>query len=982
MFLEFAYLLFFLDSTGKVTFNQVHKRQEIRPLMDNKFLQIININRDAIAVNRGFYYQYLNVLKKWVDNFIAGNNKIVQTEVGDDIKEIGDQLVFTQVKCYSSTFNLKSREIRKALFNFFFLYIQEKETIPEIQFAFETNTSVSPNEKLLKRWIDGQSDLKGELLGLVNNKLTEMLLSELKKNREAKLQSGRGAEDKKQSLKEAYTQFAKEINVVNIQEFATRIKWNFGDQSPENAIHTIYKEIRNKLQNDKFQSHSASMLLDVLLSEIYRCSQLEDKTERFLDNAKLSAILDYKHEDLEPYVNQRFIDLLGGRFNALQHAIEDLQKDQIQTKQQIEDLHSIVLDKKLPKYINAIPSVYPDTVFGRQDDIEDVLKLINEKKQISIVGIGGMGKTTLAKAFINEYEENYDHIIWINGQTDLVTTFIADTNLSIHFPSRESNLEPATKRFDRILSFLNEIEGQNLIIINDFKEDYDNLSKIRNLRNWQVMITTRSHSSGIPTYKLRSLQYDTAKQLYRKHEPQRQASDESLEDLFNRIGYNTMVIEVVAKTIHNSLDLDVLGFIEYLKGQQLDDGDLEIDISDDDQKETLRLFSVLQNTFNISGLSDFDQHYLEFFSLLPSEGTKISELIEWYGKDHERQNKVQFPNIINSLSKKGWIERDGDNLFMHKMLQESITYEARKGINPFMGQFMQICWLGRRLNEGIHNDPAKAVRFLKYGESILEVIKEPYRSSVYQPLLIIENEVLNVYNWLLVKHDTVARWKDLLKRVEKSLPVDYDDLLGTIYNNYALALTGNKKMTEAIPYFEKAIEILRKYGEKTVISLLYSLNNLSQLYSETGELEKFKLTFEQATKVRKQYNLFNDQSFAVQCNLMGIANQNIGNYSTAVTYFKMAVKSQYEVAENKRNDLNLVLFLNNLAYNFMRLGEKDVAIGVVNKALTELAKLDIHNNRVLPELVTTLIFILKELGEDEKALQMDETLKDILNGNN
>ena len=66
--------------------------------MLEEILQIFDINTDAIATNRGFYYQYLSVLKKWINNFIEDNDIKTYTEVDDDIKEVGDNLVFTQIK--------------------------------------------------------------------------------------------------------------------------------------------------------------------------------------------------------------------------------------------------------------------------------------------------------------------------------------------------------------------------------------------------------------------------------------------------------------------------------------------------------------------------------------------------------------------------------------------------------------------------------------------------------------------------------------------------------------------------------------------------------------------------------------------------------------------------------------------------------------------------------------------------------------------
>lgn len=950
--------------------------------MDNEILKIINVDRDAVAVNRGFYYQYLCLLKKWINNFIEDNNSVLYSEVGDDIKEIGEGLVFTQLKCYSSLFSLNSPEVKKAIFNFFILYHNEKELVPEIHFVFETNSSIAPREKLLKRWIEQQPNSDESLLVIINGKICEILLSELKKIRDGKLQSIRMSNENRDGIKDAFEKFSDEIKKNGVRDFVGRIYWLFGNQSPESAILSTVHEIKNLLKDKKFNHKSEDILIDVLLSEIYRCSQEKARANRILNSVKLSAILNKNDQELEPYVNKKLIDLLGGKFMAMQHAIEELQKNQSFMGQKIEAMQNDLDGKSsnivLPKYITPIPPVYPGQIFGRENDISLMKSLLDKQKHLSITGVGGMGKTTLAKAFVNQEAEIYDHIIWINIQNNLMSSFVNNSSFEFHFPANQNGTELAINRFDRILGHLNNAKGKNLIVINDFDDDLNHLAKIKNLTNWEVLVTSRSVVASMPSLTIAKLGFEAAKQLYRKYEPSRIATDETFLFFAERIGYNTLVIELVAKTINNSLDLDLVGFIEYINSQSLDDDDLQIDIEDDVQEQTSRLFTILQQTFSVANLNDVDQSHLVFFAILPSEGTKISELIEWYGKDHEKQNKVQFPNLITQLQKMGWIERDGDNVSMHKMLQETIIYEARKDLNPFMGQILQMVWLSHRLNEGINNDPAKAIRLLKYGESILEAIKEPYRKSVYQPLLIIENEVLNVYNWLIAKQDMTTRWEGLMKRAESYLMTDYDDLLGTIYNNYALSLSVNHRNEESIPFYKKGIDILRKHGEKTVANLLYALNNLARVYSEMEEFEKFKATFEQAMEIREKYNLFNDQTFAIQCNLMGVANQNVGNFTNAIDFFKMAINAQHQIPANKRNDINLVLFLNNLAYNLMVIHEDDLAIGFVNKSLVELEKLQLSNNRVFPEVIRTLILILEQLGEHDKVTQMKETLKDIL----
>ena len=56
---------------------------------NNEIIEIFSINTDAFAINRGFYYQYLSLMKKWIENFIIGTNEVIYSEVDDDIKQVG-----------------------------------------------------------------------------------------------------------------------------------------------------------------------------------------------------------------------------------------------------------------------------------------------------------------------------------------------------------------------------------------------------------------------------------------------------------------------------------------------------------------------------------------------------------------------------------------------------------------------------------------------------------------------------------------------------------------------------------------------------------------------------------------------------------------------------------------------------------------------------------------------------------------------------
>lgn len=61
-----------------------------KPIITANLLNFIKVNRNAIATNRGFYYQYLYVVLKWLDQYVNGIESDIKTEVDEDITELGD----------------------------------------------------------------------------------------------------------------------------------------------------------------------------------------------------------------------------------------------------------------------------------------------------------------------------------------------------------------------------------------------------------------------------------------------------------------------------------------------------------------------------------------------------------------------------------------------------------------------------------------------------------------------------------------------------------------------------------------------------------------------------------------------------------------------------------------------------------------------------------------------------------------------------
>jgi tetratricopeptide (TPR) repeat protein len=939
--------------------------------MNKDLLKLISVNRDAISVNRGFYYQYLNVLLKWVENYINGTDTAVFTEVGDDIKEVGGQLVFSQIKCYTNNFSLRSPEVKKALFNFFVLYLQERAENPEVKFVFQTNTRIAPRETLLTNWIAAKDALQEPLLSELTGTIKSVISSHLKKLRDGYLSSGNLADDRKNEIKAEFKAISEELTDDFLAGFTKSIGWDFSGVAPDVAVELLYNKIVALLSDPVFGDKPPALLMEVLLSEIFRCSQLKTSTQRMVDRELLNKILAIKTEELDQYSNRKFLDLLDQRFGHIYKMLNGMQQDIQGLKTQV---RSTVKD--VPHQITAIPFVKKEAVFQRDRDAQTLHAKLAAVRHLALNGTGGVGKSTLAKYYLQVYEEQYDHVIWLNTEPGVVKGMIYHTGLLSNLEISFQKPDDQEKIFREVLRKLNALTGNNLLVMDDFNDE-QLLDEFLALKHWNVLMTTRKRLRDVEEFSPTTLTDANATKLYRKYESQKIADQEDLKALFIAIDYNPLLIELSAKTIHHSADLDLIKFTTLLKNQALDDQELDIAIGGYPAGNS-RLLQILIKTFDISGLEDNEAYHLSFFATLTSD-FKISDLVSWYGEPWAKGNKPAFANIINSLHQKGWLERSGDDVYLHKAIQESLLYRMRSG-KGFIGIVQQLGWLSHRLREGTSADYNQALQFLKYGESILSKIRDDDRSSIYQPLLVLENEVINVYNWIIGEKGNLKRLESLLQR-SKAYLGEEDQFVGIIHNNLGMAYGESGNYPAAFQELSKAVEILKKSHKGSETQLMYAMCNLAMLFIQTGEFAKFQIAFDEAMAFRKKNKWFDDPSFPFQCGMLGFAQQSIGNYKAAIRLYLIAIKAHQALPAKSKNDLNLILYLNNLSFNYFKDHQQEKAMVVISQAVDHLEKLSVKNdNKLFLILLKTLIEIVEKMGTAEELNDLLKTMENIRQG--
>ena len=653
--------------------------------MLDESLKIFEINTDAYATNRGFYYQYLVVLKKWIKNFISEKNDFIYSEVDDDVKEVGEKLTFTQVKCYSKSFSFNSNEIKKSLFNYFILFLKNNQD-QSVKFCFTTNSSISKKEKLLKSWCENP-DIKDEnLRKLIIAKVKTILNHEISLIKRKKLEKGNAD---KESIKKAANEILKKLNDFTLGEFIQSITWEFSNEDPETAIENFSSEIKQLLSHSKFKSKPVPLLESVLLSEIYKCSQVAEKDSRILTNKAINDILEKTESELNKYKHQEFLDLIGYKFEEIKIQFEEIQKNQESFNKRLDHLEnkSSLINKTykkitLPKELTLLPTKFDENLYGRKNVILDLKNKLDVSRILSISGSGGLGKTFLVQNFVIDNIDFYDHIIWINSSPSLLKSIVLNVillkNLDIDLNNRITDIE----KLQLVCNELNKIKGNNLLIIDNYENEYSCLKDIISISNWKIIITTREIINGIVQFKLPDIDIKSAKKIY-EYNLERNVIDkeETFYKFLQIIDYNPLIIKLSAKVISRSVDLELTDIVFFLKNQTLDNDELNVDISLSEENSNIKLLSYLLKRFELKNLSTNEELYLEFLALLPSEDIIIDDLAHIGGIEFYRKNLLHFTNLSNSLHQKGWVERTNGTLKMHRLVQELIIYNVE--LNPY-----------------------------------------------------------------------------------------------------------------------------------------------------------------------------------------------------------------------------------------------------------------------------------------------------------
>lgn len=323
----------------------------------------------------------------------------------------------------------------------------------------------------------------------------------------------------------------------------------------------------------------------------------------------------------------------------------------------------------------STPSVIPKKVFcGRDRTLEEIHRHFQGGERVLFLyGIGGIGKTQIAKQYAKRFRDDYDTIIYAMYGGSLQQLILSDAPFTIEpemirLTRPDGSAETDEAFFLRKLAKIRKLSNERtLIILDNFDVEADpGLTALLEGR-YHLLITTRcDYSRLFPTLPIHPIEdMEDLKKLYFQNYSgfDVEEDDPALAEMIELVNRHTYTVELLAQHMENS-GQTAEEMVEALKRNGI--LSLSEQVLDTEMKTQLAYENLLK-LFRIFSLNEDEQKILKYLSLMPPEGINVRQFRQWAQLDSN--------NLIKGLIRKSWIINSTEGIALHPIICEVVKHE-------------------------------------------------------------------------------------------------------------------------------------------------------------------------------------------------------------------------------------------------------------------------------------------------------------------
>lgn len=491
------------------------------------------------------------------------------------------------------------------------------------------------------------------------------------------------------------------------------------------------------------------------------------------------------------------------------------------------NVYAIIFNKENPIYYFT----------NQEEQIKDLKEKLHTNKIAGITGITGMGKSEMARKYVQNNKNDYDIIAFFDANVDLVSQFILlakEINQQICLKEGCHIIENPKYVKNSLLEYLKQKNKWLLIFDNLHINDND---KIKDIINWHheghIIICSQDDKYLLAKIPAPYFTEEHIKIIINKI--MKNPSQEFVQELVNVIkGYPPYMIGHSATFLQNNSYITIQ---DYHKSMQKTDNkvrahlDIIFNIIDSNAKEVLYKIALLNNQ-------------------------KVSRtLLEQLFEDNERLSKN-----IQEIIRFGLIEQISDDrnnqIFrMHDAIKNELLELAGNSLNK-----RNINSILLKINSLIPQVVTDRVTFIKNDpclESNLELLlnsADKYNANIYQIMQL--REKLLWYYWIGAREPFNAKkmidWQEKHNdKIHLWFCNDQEKASYTAYLTYAgqYYYVANQYYDKALKYLNIAVSTLNKFNDNEELKA-YVYATIAYIQMSLGEVESAEKNLHKAEEIR------------------------------------------------------------------------------------------------------------------------------------
>ena len=603
----------------------------------------------------------------------------------------------------------------------------------------------------------------------------------------------------------------------------------------------------------------------------------------------------------------------------------------------------------------------------------------NQPRLIGLYGLGGVGKTTLAKNTVLNSDHHYTFKGWFSSETENLLR--ADY---LQLGEKHNLFVKNISEDQKILRVKDWLSSQKKILL-----VYDNVPDMEMVKKYlpnsgDILITSRNYKlPGAIEVDIMSNQ-EAIKLLEKIFQCSKNKNNDfkvQIKSLANTLGYLPLALSQAGGYItENSLTIS-----EYLSLYNTEKDKL----LSESTTPAMDTQSAVYITWDIS-LEKIRRH---------SEGTKALSILDFIAYCHSEKipknllsqhlfhkvdntSVVKLNKVLSLLRKYSLIKIDSDSISVHRLVHSWLQtkHPENKKLQMLLKVALDIEKMCNWQKVTI-KDADIARGLLPHAEAILFQIRSSVnKASTYVVITQLLNRIGGIYHDFGNLSKALEYYQEYIK-IQNGSPgnvisknsLDILNRIGHIYINLG-------KLDKSINIFKKILEIEKSFENDISINIANSIHNLGVAFYRKGEIRKSLSYFEQSLKVRNQLyqNEFSDQIFLNISNLSYVYCK-LGEMQKSLQYAKKSLKI-IDKHYDKIPARYLAFALQNAGVVFFHKGDLKNSLYYSQKALETRKKLvEITDYAYVAEILNNIGVVHKKQNQLEKSLYCFKQALEIYN---